>query len=48
MRATWFNQPWVSGKLERGSQILITGKRSPKGLAVNEWELVARSRSEER
>jgi ATP-dependent DNA helicase RecG len=41
VRATWFNQPWVSSKLERGSQIVITGKRSPKGLAVQEWELVA-------
>jgi ATP-dependent DNA helicase RecG len=41
VRATWFNQPWVSGKLERGSRILITGKRSPKGLAVQEWEMVA-------
>jgi ATP-dependent DNA helicase RecG len=41
VRATWFNQPWVSGKLERGSQILITGKRSPKGLAVQEWEMVS-------
>ncbi len=40
VRATWFNQPWISGKLEKGSQILITGKRSPKGLAVQEWELV--------
>jgi ATP-dependent DNA helicase RecG len=41
VRATWFNQPWVSGKLERGAQILITGKRSPKGLAVQEWEMVS-------
>jgi ATP-dependent DNA helicase RecG len=41
VRATWFNQPWISGKLEKGSQILITGKRSPKGLAVQEWELIA-------
>jgi ATP-dependent DNA helicase RecG len=41
VRATWFNQPWVSGKLEKGSRILITGKRSPKGLAVQEWEIVA-------
>ncbi|MBS1863232.1 MAG: ATP-dependent DNA helicase RecG [Actinobacteria bacterium] len=40
VRATWFNQPWISGKLEKGSQIVITGKRSPKGLAVQEWELV--------
>ncbi len=29
VRATWFNQPWISGKLERGSTILVTGKRSP-------------------
>ncbi|MBS1889040.1 MAG: ATP-dependent DNA helicase RecG [Actinobacteria bacterium] len=47
VRATWFNQPWISGKLEQGSQIVITGKRSPKGLAVQEWELVARA-SEDR
>jgi ATP-dependent DNA helicase RecG len=41
VRATWFNQPWVSGKLEKGSRVLITGRRSPKGLAVQEWELIA-------
>ncbi|MCW2979554.1 MAG: box helicase domain protein [Solirubrobacterales bacterium] len=41
VRATWFNQPWVSSKLEKGATILITGKRSPKGLAVQEWEMVS-------
>jgi ATP-dependent DNA helicase RecG len=41
VRATWFNQPWVSSKLEAGAQVLITGKRSAKGLAVQEWELIA-------
>jgi ATP-dependent DNA helicase RecG len=41
VRATWFNQPWVSGKLEKGSEVLLTGKRSAKGLAVQEWEMVA-------
>jgi ATP-dependent DNA helicase RecG len=41
VRATWFNQPWISGKLEKGATLLLTGKRSPKGLAVNEWELVS-------
>jgi ATP-dependent DNA helicase RecG len=41
VRATWFNQPWVSGKLEKGSEVLLTGKRSAKGFAVNEWELVS-------
>ena len=30
VRATWFNQPWVSGKLEKGSQILITGSAARK------------------
>jgi ATP-dependent DNA helicase RecG len=41
VRATWFNQPWISGKLEKGATLLLTGKRSPKGLVVQEWELVA-------
>jgi ATP-dependent DNA helicase RecG len=40
VRATWFNQPWVSSKLEKGATVLLTGKRSPKGLAVQEWEMV--------
>ena len=39
LRATWFNQPWVASKLVPGAQLLITGKRSDKGLAVSEWEL---------
>jgi ATP-dependent DNA helicase RecG len=41
VRATWFNQPWVAGKLTSGAQLLLTGKRSPRGFAVNEWELVS-------
>ncbi|HEU4461387.1 MAG TPA: ATP-dependent DNA helicase RecG [Solirubrobacterales bacterium] len=39
VRATWFNQPWVSGKLTTGAQLLLTGKRSDKGFAVSEWEM---------
>jgi ATP-dependent DNA helicase RecG len=39
VRATWFNQPWVAGKLTPGTQLLITGKRSDRGLAVGEWEM---------
>jgi len=39
VRATWFNQPWVAGKLTPGTQLLITGKRSDKGFAVSEWEM---------
>jgi ATP-dependent DNA helicase RecG len=41
VRATWFNQPWVAGKLTPGTQVLITGKRSDKGFAVSEWELTS-------
>jgi ATP-dependent DNA helicase RecG len=41
VRATWFNQPWVAGKLEPGTRLLITGKRSGKGFGVNEYEIVA-------
>ena len=40
VRATWFNQPWVAEKLERGTTLLVTGKRSARGFAVQEWELV--------
>jgi ATP-dependent DNA helicase RecG len=39
VRATWFNQPWVAGKLAPGTRLLITGKRSDRGLAVAEWEM---------
>jgi len=41
IRATWFNQPWVAGKLDPGARFLLTGKRTAKGFGVNEWELVA-------
>ncbi|HET7120149.1 MAG TPA: ATP-dependent DNA helicase RecG [Solirubrobacterales bacterium] len=40
LRATWFNQPWVAEKLEPGARLLLTGKLSGRGFAVNEWELV--------
>jgi ATP-dependent DNA helicase RecG len=40
-QATWFNQPWVADKLEPGAELLLTGKLSGKGFAVNEWELVS-------
>jgi len=41
LRATWFNQPWVAAKLTPGAQLLVTGKRTERGLAVNQWELVS-------
>jgi ATP-dependent DNA helicase RecG len=39
VRATWFNQPWVAAKLTPGTRLLITGKRSERGMAVGEWEI---------
>ncbi|HEX2266226.1 MAG TPA: ATP-dependent DNA helicase RecG, partial [Solirubrobacterales bacterium] len=41
VRATWFNQPWVAAKLTPGTQLLLTGKYSGRGFAVNEWEMVS-------
>jgi ATP-dependent DNA helicase RecG len=41
VRATWFNQPWVAGKLIPGTELLMTGKFSGKGFAVREWELAS-------
>ena len=41
VRATWFNQPWVASKLTPGAELLLTGKYSGRGFAVNEWELGA-------
>ncbi len=40
VRATWFNQPWVASKLTPGTELLLTGKYSGRGLAVREWELL--------
>jgi ATP-dependent DNA helicase RecG len=41
VRATWFNQPWVAGKLTSGTVLLLTGKYSGRGFAVREWELLS-------
>ncbi len=40
VRATWFNQPWVAAKLEPGAELILTGKRTDRGLGVSEWELL--------
>jgi ATP-dependent DNA helicase RecG len=45
VRATWFNQPWVASKLTPGTELLLTGKRSDRGLAVSEWELLSSASS---
>jgi ATP-dependent DNA helicase RecG len=41
VKATWFNQPWAAGKLMPASELILTGKRTNRGFAVSEWELVA-------
>jgi ATP-dependent DNA helicase RecG len=48
VRATWFNQPWVASKLTPGTQLLLTGKYSGRGFAVNEWEMVSEGGQEPR
>ncbi|HEU4393913.1 MAG TPA: ATP-dependent DNA helicase RecG [Solirubrobacterales bacterium] len=40
VRATWFNQPWVADKLEPGTRLLLTGKRTSRGFGVSEYEVV--------
>jgi ATP-dependent DNA helicase RecG len=47
VRATWFNQPWVSSKLTPETRLLLTGKYSGRGFAVREWELAAAGDQEE-
>jgi ATP-dependent DNA helicase RecG len=40
-RATWFNQPWIADKLNPRTRLLLTGKLSKRGFAVNEYEIVS-------
>ena len=28
LRATWFNQPWLGRKLSKGTQLLLTGRKT--------------------
>jgi ATP-dependent DNA helicase RecG len=41
LRATWFNQPWVADKLEKGTRLLLTGKVTNRGFGVSEYEIVS-------
>jgi ATP-dependent DNA helicase RecG len=41
VRATWFNQPWVSAKLVPGTQLLLSGTLGKRGFVVTEYEFVA-------
>ena len=47
LRATWFNQPWVAGKLAPGAALLLTGSRDKRGLRVSEYEELEGAREEE-
>jgi ATP-dependent DNA helicase RecG len=39
IRATWFNQPWLAGKLTPGTQIRIRGRANRHGFAVSSYDL---------
>ena len=41
VRATWFNQPWLTPKLIAGTQLLLTGSRDKRGFRVSEYEALA-------
>ena len=47
IRASWFNQPWVASKLIPGTRLLLTGKLTKRGFAVNEYEVVSAGGEEE-
>ena len=38
VRATWFNQPWLTEKLTAGAQLLLTGSLGKRGFTVSEYE----------
>ncbi len=38
LRATWFNQPWLTPKLTAGTRLLLTGSRDKRGFRVSEYE----------
>ena len=41
VRAVWFNQPWIAGKLTEGATLLLTGSLSKGSFRVTEYELMA-------
>jgi ATP-dependent DNA helicase RecG len=38
LRATWFNQPWLTSKLTAGTRLLLTGSVGKRGFTVSEYE----------
>jgi len=41
VRATWFNQPWLTPKLTVGTRLLLTGSRDKRGFRVSEYEFLS-------
>ena len=41
VRATWFNQPWLTPKLTAGTRMLLTGSRDKRGFRVSEYEFLS-------
>jgi ATP-dependent DNA helicase RecG len=39
IRATWFNQPWLEGKLTPGTQVRVRGRANKYGFAVASYDL---------
>ncbi|HET9163747.1 MAG TPA: ATP-dependent DNA helicase RecG [Solirubrobacterales bacterium] len=39
VRATWFNQPWLTPKLTAGTRLLLTGSKDKRGFRVSEYEI---------
>jgi ATP-dependent DNA helicase RecG len=39
IRATWFNQPWLEGKLVPGARLRLRGRRNRFGFAVESYDL---------
>jgi ATP-dependent DNA helicase RecG len=39
IRATWFNQPWLEGKLTPGTPVRVRGRSNKYGFAVSSYDL---------
>ena len=39
IKATWFNQPWLEGKLVAGTEVRIRGRANKFGFAVSSYDL---------
>jgi ATP-dependent DNA helicase RecG len=41
VKATWFNQPWLSKKLTPGARLLLTGSLGKRDFRVSEYEVLS-------